>query len=349
MSAFLHSRFSALEAYTPGEQPRDKRYIKLNTNESPYPPSPAVLAALTEQEVADLRLYSDPEGAALRAKLAKLYGCGPENVFLSNGSDDILNFAFMAFSEDGAVFPSLTYSFYPVFCDLHGVDYRTVDLNDDFTVPVERLKDTGRLTVLANPNAPTGVALPLKEVEAIIAANPDHVVVIDEAYVDFGGQSAAGLIHKYDNLLVVMTYSKSRSMAGARLGFALAGRGIIQDLEKIKYSTNPYNVNRLTLKLGEAAVDSDDYFRENAAEIVETRTRVTEELRALGFTVPESKANFVAVGFGARDAQKIASELMKRGIIVRPLLGYALRDILRITIGTPEENDRLFAALEELL
>ena len=240
MSAFLHSRFSDLEAYTPGEQPRDRQYIKLNTNESPYPPSPAVLAALTEQDVADLRLYSDPEGAALRAKLAKLYGCGPENVFLSNGSDDILNFAFMAFSEDGAVFPSLTYSFYPVFCDLHGVDYRTVDLNDDFTVPVERLKDTGRLTVLANPNAPTGIALPLDQVEAIIAANPDHVVVIDEAYVDFGGQSAAGLIHKYDNLLVVMTYSKSRSMAGARLGFALAGRGIIQDLEKIKYSTNPY-------------------------------------------------------------------------------------------------------------
>ena len=337
MSRFLHSRFCALEAYTPGEQPRDKRYIKLNTNESPYPPSPEVLKALTEQDTADLRLYSDPEGALLREKLAGLYGCGPENVFLSNGSDDILNFAFMAFSRDGAVFPSLTYSFYPVFCELHGVTYETVDLNEDFTVNVEGMKSKGKLTVLANPNAPTGIALPLDQVESIVASNPDHVVVIDEAYVDFGGQSAAGLIHRYDNLLVVMTYSKSRSMAGARLGFALAGRGIIKDLEKIKYSTNPYNVNRLTLKLGEAAVDSDAYFRKNAAEIAETRDQVAQVLRSLGFTVPESRANFVFIKKDGLDGGVLYQKLKDQGILIRHFSDPRIEDWNRVTIGSPEE------------
>ncbi len=349
MSIFLHSRFSSLEAYTPGEQPRDKTYIKLNTNESPYPPSPAVQEALTRQDIADLRLYSDPEGTALREKLAKLYGCSPENVFLSNGSDDILNFAFLAFAEDGAVFPSLTYSFYPVFCDLHGVQYETADLNEDFTVNLAGLKGTGKLTVLANPNAPTGIALPLEQVEEIIASNPGHVVVVDEAYVDFGGQSAAGLIHKYDNLLVVMTYSKSRSMAGARLGFALAGRGIIQDLEKIKYSTNPYNVNRLTLKLGEAAADSDEYFRKNAAEIVETRTKVTEELRALGFTVPDSKANFVFIKKDGLDGGELYRKLKDRGILIRHFSDSRIADFNRVTIGTPREMEEFIRQVKTIL
>ena len=337
MSAFLHSRFASLEAYTPGEQPRGRNYIKLNTNESPYPPSPEVMAALTRQDMADLRLYSDPEGTALRDKLAKLYGCGPENVFLSNGSDDILNFAFLAFGEDGAVFPSLTYSFYPVFCNLHGVPYETVDLRKDFTLDVAGMKGAGKLTVLANPNAPTGIALPLEQVEEIISSNPGHVVVVDEAYVDFGGQSAAGLIHKYDNLLVVMTYSKSRSMAGARLGFALAGRGIIQDLEKIKYSTNPYNVNRLTLKLGEAAADSDEYFRKNAAEIMETRTAVIEELRSLGFTVPDSSANFVFIKKDGLDGGELYRKLKDRGILIRHFSDPRIEAFNRVTIGTPGE------------
>ena len=349
MSRFLHSRFAALEAYTPGEQPRDRRYVKLNTNESPYPPSPQVLAALTEGEVADLRLYSDPEGTALREKLAGLYGCGRENVFLSNGSDDILNFAFLAFGQDGAVFPSLTYSFYPVFCDLHGVAYETVDLNADFTVNVDGLRGRGRLTVLANPNAPTGIALPLDQVEAIVAANPDHVTVIDEAYVDFGGQSAARLIHKYDNLLVVMTFSKSRSMAGARLGFALAGRGIIQDLEKIKYSTNPYNVNRLTLRLGEAAVDSDAYFRQNAAEIVRTRERVTAALRDLGFTVPTSSANFVFIRKPGLDGAVLYRKLKDRGVLIRHFSDARIADWNRVTIGAPGEMDAFLEAVTAIL
>ena len=349
MSRFLNTKYAGLEAYTPGEQPRDKQYIKLNTNESPYPPSPQVLAALTNQDIQDLRLYSDPEGTALREKLAALYGCGPENVFLSNGSDDILNFAFMAFAQDGAVFPGLTYSFYPVFADLHKVPYATVPLKEDFTVDVEGLCGTGKFTVLANPNAPTGVALPLSEVEKILASNPDRVVVIDEAYVDFGAESAAGLIDQYDNLLVVMTYSKSRSMAGARLGFALASRPIIQDLEKIKYSTNPYNVNRLTLKLGEAAVDSDAYFRDNAKKIMATREKTAKALRALGFTLPDSKANFLFVKKEGLDGGLLYQKLKDRGILIRHFSDPRIAQYNRVTVGTEEEMAAFLEAVKAVM
>lgn len=349
MSRFLSTKYADLEAYTPGEQPRDKQYIKLNTNESPYPPSPQVLAALTGQDLEDLRLYSDPEGTALREKLASLYGCQPGNVFLSNGSDDILNFAFMAFTQDGAVFPGLTYSFYPVFADLHKVPYATVPLKEDFTVDVEGLCGTGKFTVLANPNAPTGIALPLSEVEKIIASNPDRVVVIDEAYVDFGGESASGLIDQYDNLLVVMTYSKSRSMAGARLGFALASRPIIQDLEKIKYSTNPYNVNRLTLKLGEAAVDSDAYFRDNAKKIMATREKTAKALRALGFTLPDSKANFLFVKKEGLDGGLLYQKLKDRGILIRHFSDPRIAQYNRVTVGTDEEMEAFLEAVKAVM
>ncbi|MDY3015298.1 MAG: histidinol-phosphate transaminase [Evtepia sp.] len=349
MSGFMNSRYASLEAYTPGEQPRDKQYIKLNTNESPYPPSPQVLEALQRQDVADLRLYSDPEGLRLREKLGALYGLTAGNVFLSNGSDDILNFAFMAFGEDGAVFPGLTYSFYPVFANLHKVPFETVPLREDFTVPVEEMKGRGKLTVLANPNAPTGIALPLAEVEEIVASNRDHVVVIDEAYVDFGGQSAASLVEKYDNLLVVMTYSKSRSMAGARLGFALASRGIIQDLETLKYSTNPYNVNRLTLKLGEAAVDSDGYFRENAQKIMETRTYTAAQLRELGFTMPDSKANFLFVRREGLDGETLYRKLKERGILIRHFSDPRIAQYNRVTIGTREEMEAFLGEVRAIL
>lgn len=349
MSKFLSSRYADLEAYTPGEQPRDKKYIKLNTNESPYPPSPEVIAAMTAREGADLRLYPDPEGTALREKLAALYGCEAGNVYIANGSDDILNFAFMAFGEKGAVFPKLTYSFYPVFADLHGVPYEQVPLKEDFSVDVEKLKGKGKLTVVANPNAPTGMALPLSVVEELIRSNPDGVVVIDEAYVDFGAESAAGLIGKYENLLVVMTYSKSRSMAGARLGFALASRPIIEDLEKLKYSTNPYNVNRLTLKLGEAAVDSDAYFKANARKIMATRARTAEGLRKLGFTLPQSAANFVFIKRDGLDGALLYRRLKDRGVLIRHFSDPAIADYNRVTIGTDEEMDAFLAATEEIL
>lgn len=349
MSQFLRAKYAGLEAYTPGEQPRDKKYIKLNTNESPYPPSPAVLAALGREDLADLRLYSDPEGKELKEKLAGLYGVAPNQVFLSNGSDDILNFAFMAFGQDGAVFPGLTYSFYPVFADLHGVPYEKVPLKEDFTVDVAGLSGRGKLTVLANPNAPTGIALPLDRVEEIIASNPDHVVVVDEAYVDFGGDSAAALLGKYHNLLVVMTYSKSRSMAGARLGFALGSPEIIQDLEKLKYSTNPYNVNRLTLKLGAAAVDSDDYFRANTRRIMATRAKTTQALRELGFTVPDSQANFLFITHPKLDGGELYAKCKEKGVLIRHFSDPAIAQYNRVTIGAEEEMETFLQVVQEIM
>lgn len=349
MSRFLNAKYAGLTAYTPGEQPRDRQYIKLNTNESPYPPAPAVLAALGAEDVADLRLYSDPEGTVLREKLAGLYGVKPGQVFLSNGSDDILNFAFMAFGADGAVFPSLTYSFYPVFADLHQVAYETVPLQEDFSVDAAALAGRGKLTVLANPNAPTGLALPLDQVEAIVAADPSHVVVVDEAYVDFGAESAAALLDQYDNLLVVMTYSKSRSMAGARLGFALGSRALIEDLEKLKYSTNPYNVNRLTLKLGQAAVDADGYFRDNARRIMATRAKTMQALRALGFSMPDSQANFLFLTHPKLDGAAFYQACKDRGILIRHFSDPAIAQYNRVTIGTEEEMAAFVQTAQEIL
>lgn len=349
MSRFLNAKYAGLTAYTPGEQPRDRQYIKLNTNESPYPPSPAVLATLDRQDVADLRLYSDPEGTALRAALAQRYGVTPGQVFLSNGSDDILNFAFMAFGADGAVFPSLTYSFYPVFAALHQVACETVPLAEDFSIDPAALAGRGKLTVLANPNAPTGLALSLDQVEAIVAADPAHVVVVDEAYVDFGADSAASLVDRYDNLLVVMTYSKSRSMAGARLGFALGSRALIEDLEKLKYSTNPYNVNRLTLKLGQAAVDSDDYFRDKARQIMATRDKTAVALRALGFAMPDSRANFLFLTHPKLDGADFYRRCKERGILIRHFSDPAIAQYNRVTIGTEEDMAAFVQAAREIL
>lgn len=337
MSRFLHPKYAALEAYTPGEQPRDRRYVKLNTNESPYPPSPEVTAALSQTDVEELRLYSDPEGKALKEKLAWYYGCRAENVFLSNGSDEILNFAFMAFGAAGAVFPKPTYSFYPVFAQLHGVDYREIPLKADFSLDVERLCGTGRFTVLANPNAPTGLAVGLDSIRQILDSNPEQVVLVDEAYVDFGAESAAELIGQYPNLLVVMTYSKSRSMAGARLGFALGDPALIADLERLKYSTNPYNVNRLTLKLGAAAVDSALYFVENAKRIIATRERTAGALREMGFTFPASQANFLFLSRKNLPGEVLYQKLKARGVLVRHFSDPSLADYNRVSIGTDEE------------
>lgn len=349
MSRFLHSRYAGLEAYTPGEQPQDRRYIKLNTNESPYPPSPEVLAAVSRRDLENLRLYSDPEGKQLKKRLAEAYGLAPENVFLSNGSDDILNFAFMAFAEGGAVFPGITYSFYPVFAALHGVSFDTVPLKKDWTVDTDALCGTGKFTVIANPNAPTGLALPVAEVECVAASNPDRVVLIDEAYVDFGAESAYPLIQKYDNLLVVMTYSKSRSLAGARLGFALGDKALIADLEKLKYATNPYNVNRLTLTMGIAALDSDAYFRANAKKIIDTREKTAAALRQLGFSVPDSKANFIFVARQGLNGKALYEKLKARGILVRHFSDSRTAPYNRVTIGMPEEMEAFLQAVREIL
>lgn len=349
MSRFMNPKYDALEAYTPGEQPRDRRYIKLNTNESPYPPAPEVIDALGKTDVEELRLYSDPEGKVLKEKLAWYYGCQADNVFLSNGSDDILNFAFMAFGAGGAVFPKPTYSFYPVFAELHGVKYREVPLKEDFSLDVDGLCNTGCFTVLANPNAPTGMAVGLEEIRRILDSNPEQVVLVDEAYVDFGAESAAELIHKYPNLLVVMTYSKSRSMAGARLGFALGDRELIADLEKLKFSTNPYNVNRLTLKLGTAAVDAAMYFVGNAKRIIDTRERTATALREFGFQMPESKANFLFISHEGLSGTTFYEKLKARGVLVRHFSDPALEPYNRVTIGTEEEMGVFLGEVRSIL
>ena len=295
MSKYLSARLTTLEAYTPGEQPRDKKYIKLNTNESPFPPSPEVLAAVSSEEVSKLNLYSDPTCKALREKLAERYSVASDMVFVSNGSDDILNFSFMAFcdKEKGMAYPDISYGFYKVFAALHGVPSKVMPLAEDFTVRAEDYHNLDANIVIANPNAPTGLTLTLDEIKGILDTNRDNVVIIDEAYVDFGAESALSLVPEYDNLLVVRTFSKSRSLAGARLGFAIGNKDLIADLELIKYSTNPYDINRLTQIAGCAAIDSDSYYFDNVKTIVENREYVTSELEKLSFTVLPSKANFV--------------------------------------------------------
>lgn len=351
MSRFLSERLQRLAEYVPGEQPQDRQYIKLNTNESPYPPSDGVVAAIGPEQVRDLRLYCDPDCRALVEALAERYGVGTENVFVSNGSDDILNFAFLGFcGEDRPVcFPAVSYGFYEVFANLYGVPYEKIPMNPDFSIDPRRYQNAGKTVVIANPNAQTGIALPLSEIEGVVASNRDHVVVVDEAYVDFGCESAVSLIGKYPNLLVTQTFSKSRSMAGARLGFALADAGLIADLNKIKYSTNPYNINRLTQLAGTAALREDEYYRENCRKIMESRRWTREALQRLGFFVTDSSANFLLAGRGPVEGGALYRALKARGILVRHFRDPAIEDFVRITIGTQGQMERFLETLEEIL
>ncbi len=352
MSRFLNSKYSTLEAYTPGEQPRDRSYIKLNTNESPFPPSNGVLAAVKREEVARLNLYSDPTCDALKAKLAECYGVKKDNVFVSNGSDDILNFSFMAFCEGAerkVKFPEISYGFYSVYAELHGVQYTAVPLREDFSINIEEYMGNDATVVIANPNAPTGICLPLSDIEKIVKANPDNLVLVDEAYVDFGGESAVALTEKYDNLLVVGTFSKSRSLAGARLGFAFGSKEIIADLEKIKYSTNPYNINRLTLLAGVAALEDADYYRENCKRIMENRDFAQQKLGELGFCMTNSKANFIFAKSEEIGGEELYLALKERGILIRHFTKEKIKEYNRITVGTREEMEALISAVSEIL
>ena len=351
MSRFLNAKFQKLEAYTPGEQPRDMKYIKLNTNESPYPPSQGVLDAVNAQEAANLRLYSDPECKNLKQAIAELYNVDTDNVYLSNGSDDILNFSFMAFAGNGvkAAFPEISYGFYKVYAELYGLDYVRIPLKEDFSVCAEDYYGLGCFIVIANPNAPTGKTISTEEIIKILESNPDNVVLIDEAYVDFGGQSVYPLIKEYKNLLVVQTFSKSRSMAGARLGFAFGDKELIDDLNKIKYSTNPYNLNRLTLVAGEAAIKENSYYMNNCKKIIETRTYTTEELEKIGFEVIDSKANFIFARSNAVSGEMLYKSLKSRGILVRHFSDEKIKEYVRITIGTREEMNAFLEAVKDIL
>ena len=349
MSRYLKEELQALRAYTPGEQPQDQVYIKLNTNESPYPPAPSVAAAITRQEVEQLRLYSDPTGAELKGKLAGLYGVKPENVFLSNGSDEVLNFAFLAFGAEGVAYPDISYGFYQVFAQLYQLDAVEIPLKEDFTVDYRDYCGIGRMVVLANPNAPTGRSIPVAEIRQICQTNPDHVVLIDEAYVDFGGETALPLVKEFDNLLVTRTFSKSRCLAGGRLGYAFGSRALIEDLEKIKYSTNPYNLDRLTLRLGVATVEAEDYYREKCAAICRTRQWTAGQLEAMGFQVLPSLTNFLFAKTEAMDGEVLYQALKARGILVRHFSNPRICQYNRITIGTQAQMEQLVQTLKEVL
>ena len=350
MSRFLSGALRQLVPYVPGEQPHQRRYIKLNTNESPYPPAPGVLRAVGV-EAADLRLYPDPEARELKAALAARHHVGPENIFVGNGSDEVLNFAFLAFASDGrgAAFADITYGFYPVFCSLYHIPTRIVPLRENFTLDPEDYYGLGRTIVLANPNAPTGLALGRAQVEEIVKANQDSVVIVDEAYVDFGGESCVELTRRYGNLLVVQTFSKSRSLAGARLGFAVGNRELIADLETIKFSTNPYNVNRLTLRAGAEALAEQRYYDKCCQAIMETRDRTAEQLRGMGFTVLPSRTNFLFVCREGLDGGAIYRGLKDRGVLVRHFDQARIQNFVRVTVGTPEQMNIFLEKLRELL
>jgi len=351
VSKFLSSRFQSLEAYVPGEQPTEMNYIKLNTNESPYPPAPGVIAAVNEREVEKLRLYPNPPGISLIKTLAEFYNVAPENVIIGNGSDELLAFAFLAFCDKGrgVCFPDITYGFYPVYAELYEIPYEKIPLRDDFSVDPADYFNKRKNIVLANPNAPTGIALPLSDIEAIARNNPDFIVLIDEAYVDFGAMSAIPLTREHDNLLIMHTYSKSRSMAGSRLAYAIGPAPLIEDLNKMKFSFNPYNVNRLTQVAGEIALREDVYYREMRGRIIETRAYTVKRLKDMGFTMTDSTANFIFARHPGIGGYELYLTLKERGILVRHWDKPRISNHVRITIGTPEQMDALLAAIEEIL
>jgi histidinol-phosphate aminotransferase len=350
MTRFFSEKYSSLDAYVPGEQPKDKKYIKLNTNESPFPPSQSVIDAVSA-EACELRLYSDPDCSSLTKKCAETYGVSPDMVLMSNGSDEILNFAFMSFCDEKhpIVFPDITYGFYPVFARLNNIPYEEIPLKEDFSIDYRDYLGIGKNIIIANPNAPTGIALPLWQVEEIVKTNPDNIVIIDEAYVDFGGESAVALLEKYENLIVTMTFSKSRSMAGARLGFGISNPEIIRDMNTIKYSTNPYNVNRMTAAAGLAALCDNSYYMNNCKTIIENREFTSRELTLLGFEVIPSKTNFLFAASPDISGEELYLKLKERGILVRHFKNERIKNYNRITIGTMEEMKILLSTVKSIL
>ena len=349
MSRYFHAKNADLVPYVPGEQPQNRQYIKLNTNESPFPPSPkAVAAARVEAE--RLQLYSDPDCRSILTALAARYNVSSENILVGNGSDEILHFAFEAFcgSDCPAVFPDISYGFYPIAARLSGVPCREVPLTEDFSVRPEDYFEAGGTVVLANPNAPTGKALPLTAVEEILRRNAKHVVIIDEAYVDFGGESAVPLTKSHENLLVVQTFSKSRSLAGGRLGFAIGSAELIRDMNSIRCSINPYNVNRMTMAAGVGALEDEAYTQANLKAVAEARDYTTRELRKLGFTVLPSCANFVFASHPDYDGKQLYLDLKDRGILVRHFDRERLRPFNRISIGSMRQMQALIQTIQTL-
>ena len=337
--------------YTPGEQPNQPDMIKLNTNENPYPPAPKVQQVLKEMDAGDLRLYPDPSAGALVKAIADYYGLKEDQVFVGVGSDDVLAMSFLTFfnGEKPVLFPDITYSFYDVWAELFRIPYERPALDDSFHIKKEDyFKENGGI-IFPNPNAPTGVELPLQDIEEILKANPGSVVIVDEAYIDFGAHSALPLISKYDNLLVVQTFSKSRSMAGMRIGFACGNPVLIKYLNDVKYSFNSYTMNRASLAAGVAAIGDRDYFEDTCQKIMDTREWTQKELTVLGFTFQDSKANFIFASHKTCPAKQIFEALRAKHIYVRYFAKPRIDNYLRITIGTREEMEQLIRFLKDYL
>lgn len=330
-----------IEPYVPGEQPRERKYIKLNTNENPYPPSPKVLEAIKQAADESLRLYPDPCCNDLRQTAADYFGLKKEQVFVGNGSDEVLAFSFMAFFDPGKpiLFPDITYSFYPVYSQLFNLDYRLIPLNEGFEIPVEQFYEQNGGVIIPNPNAPTSNFLELEAIKEIIEHNSESVVIIDEAYIDFGGESAVKLINEFSNLLVIHTLSKSRSLAGLRVGFAMGQKELIEGLERIKDSINSYTLDRLALAGAKEAILDEEYFQQTRKKIMITRERITEALRNKGFQVIDSRANFIFVAHPAFPGKYLFEQLREKGILVRYFNKPRIDNFLRVSIGTDGEMD----------
>ncbi|MBQ3080465.1 MAG: histidinol-phosphate transaminase [Clostridia bacterium] len=349
MSRFLSPALEKITPYTPGEQPKGGNLIKLNTNESPFPPSPGVIKALSENESSRLNLYSDPTLSSFTDALSERFQVNKDQVYAGNGSDEVLAVAMYAFGADGFYAPDITYGFYPVIANFFGISYHTRPLKGDFTICTEDFFRAPGAVVIANPNAPTGISLPLSEIERILRENPDHVVIVDEAYVEFGGESAAKLISKYEQLLVIGTFSKAWNLAGARLGYAVGNAELIRDMNRLRFSFHPYNINRLSLIAGTKAVEEEEYYIECRKKIIDTRVRTIQTLVGMGFIATDSKANFIFVKPPIISAKELFDSLRARGIITRYFSGARVKEYLRITIGSDEQMDALLYAVSDIL
>jgi histidinol-phosphate aminotransferase len=351
MSKFWSPIVSTLKPYVPGEQPRMANLVKLNTNESPYGPSEKALQAIRAAASADLRLYPDPVALGLRQAIAARYGVSVEEVFVGNGSDEVLAHAFAALlkHDEPLLYPDISYSFYPTYAGLFGIDAVEVPLNATFRIDVADYRRCSGAIILPNPNAPTGIGLPLAEIERLVAEHPDQPVVIDEAYIDFGGESATVLVPKYENLLVVQTFSKSRALAGLRIGFAIGQRPLIEALERVKDSFNSYPLGRAAQAGATAAIEDEAWFEATRGKIIATRANLTNDLQTRGFEVLPSQANFVFARHPAHEGRVLAAKLRERAVIVRHFAKPRISEFLRITVGTDEECARLIAALDEIL
>lgn len=349
MSRFLNASLEALTPYTPGEQPQGGGFVKLNTNESPFPPSEGVLGAICRAEAEKLNLYSDPTLNPIVTALAKRFGVDKKNIYAGNGSDEVLAIAMYAFGEKGFKYPDITYGFYSVIADFFRIDCVRPKLRDDFTIDISDFMGNDRAVIIANPNAPTGIFMPLSDIEKILKANSDQVVIVDEAYVEFGGESAAGLIGKYENLLVVGTFSKAWNLAGARLGYAVGNQELISDLNRLRCSFHPYNINRLSLLAGQKAVEEEEYYIACREKIVKTRARVQAELEKLGFTCTDSRANFIFARPPKGDAERIYKSLYEKKVLVRYFPSGRTKEYLRISVGSDTQMDKFLDAVKSIL